>query len=116
MKKDAQMFCLALSIFCCSTTIATAAEKVVEIKAKRYEFTPSEIVLKTGEPVKLRITTEDRVHGFNAPELKLDAQITPGKVSELELTPQKAGEYGFFCDVFCGSGHPEMTGKIIVKD
>ena len=38
--------------------------RVVTISAKRFEFTPNQITLKRGEPVTLRVSAEDRDHGF----------------------------------------------------
>jgi cytochrome c oxidase subunit 2 len=67
-------------------------------------------------PVVLQLSTEDRSHGFYAPSLNLRADILPGKVTELKVTPQKTGDFDFFCDVFCGSGHESMLGKIKVVD
>jgi cytochrome c oxidase subunit 2 len=90
--------------------------KIIKVSAKRYEFSPSEITLKKGVPVVLQLSTEDRSHGFYAPSLNLRADILPGKVTELKVTPQKTGDFDFFCDVFCGSGHESMLGKIKVVD
>jgi cytochrome c oxidase subunit 2 len=90
--------------------------KVVKISAKRFEYSPQEITLKKGVPIVFQLTTEDRSHGFNVPSMNLRADIVPGKVTELQVTPQKAGKFDFFCDVFCGSGHEGMNGKITVTD
>ncbi len=53
--------------------------------------------------------------GFNAPDFKVRTDIPPGKLMRVELTPDKAGTFTFFCDVFCGSGHEEMNGTFIVE-
>jgi cytochrome c oxidase subunit 2 len=91
-------------------------ERVIKIVAKRFEYTPGEIVLKTGQPVRLEFTSIDFVHGFKIPDLNIRADLPPGRVTIIRLTPLKAGVYDFLCDNFCGSGHEEMSGKIIVKD
>jgi len=67
-------------------------------------------------PVVLQLATEDRSHGFNIPLMNVRADIIPGKVAELKITPRKTGEFDFFCDIFCGSGHEGMNGKIIVRE
>jgi cytochrome c oxidase subunit 2 len=90
--------------------------KIIKISAKRFEYSPSEITLKKGAPVVFQLTSEDRTHGFNVPSMNLRANIEPGKVTELKVTPQKAGEFDFFCDIFCGSGHEGMNGKIKVTE
>jgi len=90
--------------------------KIIKISAKRFEYSPQQIMLKKGVPVVFQLTTEDRTHGFNIPSMNLRTDIVPGKVTELKVTPQKAGELDFFCDVFCGSGHEGMNGKITVTE
>jgi cytochrome c oxidase subunit II len=90
--------------------------KIIKVSAKRFEYSPQEITLKKGAPVVFQLTTEDRSHGFSVPSMNLRADIVPGKVTELKVTPQKAGEFDFFCDVFCGSGHEGMNGKIKVTE
>ncbi|MDB5036985.1 MAG: heme/copper-type cytochrome/quinol oxidase, subunit 2 [Bacteriovoracaceae bacterium] len=88
--------------------------RVIEIQAKKFEFTPNEIHLKLGEPVVLRLKSLDRKHGFKVTELGVDAVIKPGAATDVALIPQKKGTFHFHCSVFCGSGHEGMTGVIIV--
>ena len=90
--------------------------KIIKVSAKRFEYSPREITVKRGTPVIFQLTTEDRSHGFNIPSMNLRAEIVPGKVSELKFTPQKPGDFDFFCDIFCGSGHEGMNGTITVID
>jgi cytochrome c oxidase subunit 2 len=91
---------------------AAAEPKVVKITAKKYEFSPKQLILKKGETVTLQFTSLDRKHGFSAPALDIRADITPGKVTELKVTPAQVGESEYYCDVFCGSGHDDMTGRL----
>jgi cytochrome c oxidase subunit 2 len=101
---------------CCMESVSADAVKIIKVSAKRFEYSPSQISLKKGKPVILQLTTEDRTHGFSIPDMHLRADLVPGKVSELKITPEKTGEFGFFCDVFCGSGHEGMNGTITVTE
>jgi cytochrome c oxidase subunit 2 len=92
-----------------------AQEKVILVTAEKFKFTPAVIELKLGQPVVLELTTLDRKHGFQVPDLKVDESIEPGKVTRVRIVPDKAGTFPFHCDVFCGSGHEEMAGEIVVK-
>jgi cytochrome c oxidase subunit II len=85
-----------------------APAQVIELKAKRFAFAPGEITLKKGQPVLLRISTDDVTHGLYLKQLKIDALIDPGKVSEVSVTPQQTGKFVAICDHFCGSGHGNM--------
>ena len=94
---------------------AAPEEQVVRVSAKKYDFTPEIIELKLGVPAVLELSSQDRKHGFAVPELGLRAEIPPGETVRVRFTPQKAGTFEFHCDVFCGSGHEEMNGRIVVK-
>jgi cytochrome c oxidase subunit II len=44
------------------------------------------------------------------------AEVKPGEVTRLRITPDKTGKFPFACDVFCGSGHEEMSGTLVVTE
>ncbi len=102
---------LAVNVFA-----ADQAEQVIRITAKKFEYSPNEIRLKKGVPAVLEFTSLDRLHGFNCPDLGVRTDINPGKVSTVRIVPQKAGTYDFHCDIFCGEGHEDMSGTIIVEE
>ena len=94
---------------------AALAEKTIPVTAERFKFTPAVIEMKLNEPVVLELTTLDRRHGFKIPDLDVDETIEPGKTTRVRIVPKKAGHFLFHCDVFCGSGHEEMQGEIVVN-
>jgi cytochrome c oxidase subunit II len=93
-----------------------AADKTIHITAKKFEFTPGEITAKKGEPVALEIKSEDVNHGFSLPDFGVRGDVKPGSVLRLSFTPDKTGQFTFTCDVFCGSGHEEMSGTLTVTE
>jgi cytochrome c oxidase subunit II len=95
---------------------AAAEPRVIEIKAKKFAFSPSDITLKKGEPVILRLSTEDRTHGFLLKPLKIDTDITPAKVTDIAVTPTASGQYLVICDHYCGTGHGNMHMKVTVVE
>jgi cytochrome c oxidase subunit 2 len=94
-----------------------AAETPNEIKvlAMKFDFTPETIKVKVGQPVTLVLTSMDRIHGFKMPEFGIRTDIIPDQETRVTLTPQKIGSFTFFCDVFCGDGHEEMNGTLVVE-
>ena len=91
-------------------------EQVIHITAKKFEYSPSEIILKKGVPVVIELTSLDRVHGFRLTEFGIRADIKPGEVTRIRLVPQQTGRFTFACDVFCGVNHEEMAAEIVVVD
>ena len=94
-----------------------AAEQPVEIRisAKKFEYHPNKVTAKVGQPIVLVLTSEDRIHGFKMPDFGLRTDIVPGQETRVTLTPDKAGSFTFFCDVFCGDGHEDMEGTLVVE-
>jgi cytochrome c oxidase subunit 2 len=105
-----------MSSFATGVYAADQTEQVIKITAKKFEYSPNEIRIKKGVPVVLEFTSLDRLHGFNCPDLGVRATIEPEKVTRLRIVAPKAGTYEFHCDIFCGDGHEDMTGKIIVEE
>ena len=93
---------------------AAPRAKVIKISAKRFDYSPGKLILKKGQRVVLELTSQDVVMGFNLPDFNVRADMIPGKVTRVEFTPDKTGEFTFLCDIFCGSGHEEMHGRITV--
>jgi cytochrome c oxidase subunit 2 len=103
----------ALNILLPATAVSKP-ERVIQVRARRFVFDPGKIELKRGVPVTFEFTSLDVPMGFNAPDFKIRSDIMPGLVTRLKFTPDKAGEFEFHCDIFCGSGHETMSGTLVV--
>lgn len=95
---------------------ALPAEREIHITAKNFAFTPDTITLKKGEPVVLVLSSQDRKHGFSLRGFGIRADVNPGGSARLRFTPNKTGKFTFSCDIFCGEGHEEMTGTVVVSE
>ena len=93
---------------------AQSGERVVKVLAKKFVFVPEEIQLRKGEPVTLEFTSADVFMGFNAPDFKLRTDIVPGMATRVRFTPDRVGTFAFICDVFCGDGHEDMAGRLVI--
>jgi cytochrome c oxidase subunit 2 len=110
----AAAFCITVIVS--ALVIAADPEQVVQITAKRFEYSPKDITVKKGVPVVLEFRSLDRLHGFDCPGLGIRTDVPPDKVTTLRFVPEKAGKFTFHCDNFCGSGHEGMVGTITVTE
>ena len=94
---------------------AKPKERVIKVIAKKFEFVPREIHVKQGETVVLQFTAPEVPMGFSLPDFGQRVDILPGKIATFRFTPDKAGSFDFLCDVFCGSGHEDMNGTLVVS-
>src|SRR5215471_12368503 len=89
-------------------------KREIKVTARRFEFSPKTITVSKGEKVSLVITSEDVDHGFAIKELGIDQEIKAKQTKVIEFTPDKEGRFQFTCSVFCGDGHDEMIGELVV--
>jgi cytochrome c oxidase subunit 2 len=93
------------------------APQVVTISAERFSFTPSEFKVKAGQPVEIRLRSDDTDHGFRI--LETDVNVIVPKRGKGEVTvvfePPKPGRYVFECSKLCGAGHSFMRGTLIAE-
>lgn len=87
----------------------------VEMTTEQWEFKPDTLRVREGDVVILRIESLDVVHGLGLPEFGVDRPTPPGKVTTIRFVADEPGEYTFFCTVFCGTGHPDHKGTLIVE-
>jgi len=99
-----------------STSIAQEQIHTIEIHARRYALSPSEITLEKGEAVKLRMFSDDVPHSLLIPDLKINETITKAHPDEVTVTPSNSGDFRGECGRFCGSGHGSMLFTVHVKD
>lgn len=95
---------------------AADVPKRIEVTAKRFSYTPSEITLKVGQPVVIALKSEDVAHGLKFKELNLQTEIGKGIASELSFTPTKTGDFVGHCSHFCGAGHGSMILTLHVTE
>ena len=91
----------------------------VEIVARapeRGNFFPRTVTVPVGEKVKLRVRNVDTVtHGFAIPDLGVESgDIKSGHQVIEEFTPEKVGEYDFYCTAWCSEHHLQMRGVLAV--
>jgi cytochrome c oxidase subunit 2 len=92
------------------------APREIKVTARRFEFSPKTITVSNGERVRLVVTSEDVDHGFAIKEFDIEQEIKAKQTKVIELTANKEGRFQFYCSVFCGEGHPDMVGELIVTE
>ena len=90
--------------------------RVIALEAYNWGFTPTEIKVKQGEVITLKIKSSSGVHGIGSRELGFSSEtIAEGEEKSIIFTADKVGTFDFYCNVYCGEGHGEMKGKITVE-
>lgn len=128
-------FLLLVDPFHMESRFARAQEQsvqVIEVTAKKYEFSLGPIHVKAGTKVQLKITAVDHDHGFkiatvpegaaadSKPGLILSSpqdcfQLKKKETTTIEFVAQTPGTYPFRCCHVCGLGHKGMHSELVVE-
>ena len=68
-----------------------------------------------GERVRIVVKSGDGFHGFGIKEFDVSREIARGDTVTIEFTADVAGEFPILCTEYCGDGHEEMKGQLVVK-
>jgi cytochrome c oxidase subunit 2 len=100
-------FAFVLS-FVAAPEVPAQTERVIEIHAKRFAFSPAEITVRKGETVTLSLTSDDVPHSLLIEGLGVNAAVSKGHPIQVKMTPDKTGDFAGRCGKFCGVGHGGM--------
>ena len=76
----------------------------------------NQLHVPVGRPVKLIMTSEDVIHNFSIPAMRVKADVIPGRFVQIWFEPTKPGTYRIFCAEYCGTDHSDMTGQVVVME
>ena len=76
----------------------------------------NELHVPIGRPVKLILTSQDVIHDFSIPAFRIKQDVVPGSYVTEWFTPTRVGEYHLFCSQYCGTGHAQMVGSVMVMN
>jgi len=98
----------------------------ISMTAYYWSFEPSTITVKKGETVRLVITSVNNMmpmmpmmfpnHGIDIHDYDIDYTLPVGETVTIEFVADKTGEFHFHCSVYCGIGHEDMHGELIVEE
>ena len=76
----------------------------------------NELHVPVGQPVRLRLASQDVIHSFYIPAFRLKQDVVPGRYWSMWFEPARAGEYHLFCAEYCGTYHSGMIGRVVVME
>ena len=94
---------------------AASAPREISIVAKKFSFEPARVEVSEGERIRLVVSSEDGVHGVEIKKFKVNKKVPRGgEIITIEFVAGAPGEYPIVCSEYCGNGHEEMKGTLVV--
>jgi len=86
----------------------------VHMVAKMWAFDPPEVRLPPGADVDFYLSALDVTHGMYIEHTNVNLMAVPGSVNAASARFDKEGTYDIICHEYCGTGHQNMMGKIVI--
>ncbi|MGA7156607.1 MAG: cytochrome C oxidase subunit II [Acidobacteriaceae bacterium] len=80
----------------------------------RDDIVTSELVLPANREVDLALVSQDVIHGFAIPQMRIKQNAVPGQTAHIHFTPETPGDYAILCTQVCGLGHYRMLATLRV--
>jgi len=72
----------------------------------------TELIVPTGRPVSLNLTSSDVIHSFFVPAFRLKEDCVPGRTNHAWFEATRDGEFNLFCAEYCGERHSAMLSLV----
>lgn len=86
----------------------------IYLQAQMWRWSPI-LKLKKDQTYRLHVSSVDLQHGMSIQPLNINFQVLPGYDHVITITPTTTGTFSLVCNEFCGIGHHQMTGKVVVE-
>src|SRR5271168_1496934 len=105
--------------------VAPGESMEIQVTAKKWLWTfeypdgsrtANDIHVPIGKPVRFIMTSEDVLHDFYVPDMRVKHDIVPGRYTEVWFTPTVLGVHHVTCAEYCGKGHSDMQAKLTVDN
>ena len=92
--------------------------KTFEVVARRFAFEPATIEVNEGDRVRLLVRSADGPHGVEIKQFRVKKAVPRAKPGDkpvvIEFVASAAGKFPILCSEYCGNGHNDMTGTLVV--
>ena len=94
---------------------AASAPREIPVVAKKFSFEPARVDVIEGERIRLVVTSADGVHGLEIKKFHVNKKVPRGgEPITIDFVAGAPGEYPIICSEYCGNGHEEMKGTLVV--
>lgn len=113
----------------------TPRTRYISLEAKKYGYSPAQIIVNKGDTIILTPRSADVTHGFLLDGYPVELILKQGvafqkyswrdetgkenidwdRITETKFVAGKSGKFTYRCNQTCGNLHPFMTGELIVR-
>jgi cytochrome c oxidase subunit 2 len=107
----------AVLVVAVRTGLAGESPRTIQVTASRFKFEPAVIEVQQGEAVSLVLHSADTTHGLAIPAYRVKVTIPKGgDAVTVGFVADRPGHFPFECSEYCGSGHKQMKGELVVVE
>jgi cytochrome c oxidase subunit II len=94
----------------------SARAETVDLSVSASGFQPKVVNVRKGETVRLHLTSAGGEHCFALDAWRIEKRIRPGQATVVELVPDRAGTFPFYCCLESGAAAEREHGRLVVTE
>jgi plastocyanin len=108
---------VTLSLSALSPASAAASElRIFVVTASQFEFAPNALEANQGDHIRIVLHSVDVDHGLIIEGYDIEVLIPDsGESVTVEFVADRAGSFPLACSEYCGLGHADMRGTLLVR-
>jgi heme/copper-type cytochrome/quinol oxidase subunit 2 len=119
MRRLCEAALVAAGALCLGAALVAARpnpDQTIEIVLGRDGFRPDVLRLKQGETARLMVKAAEGDHCLAIDAFRVEKRLQPGKSVTVDLTPDRAGTFPFYCCLESGAAAEKERGQLIVSE
>jgi cytochrome c oxidase subunit II len=91
----------------------SSADRPSDADLKSPDIMAGDMVIPVGQPVVLRMVSEDVIHSFGLTDYRLKEDMMPGRITYLWFVAKAPKVSQVVCVEFCGADHSSMFNRVV---
>jgi heme/copper-type cytochrome/quinol oxidase subunit 2 len=96
--------------------LAPPPDQTLQVSASTSGFAPSVLQARKAEVLHLRLTSRDHEHCFALEAFRIEKRIVAGRSTAVDITPDHAGTFPFYCCLESGAAGETERGRLVVAE
>lgn len=94
----------------------SARAETVDLSVSSNGFQPKVVNVRKGESLRLQLSSAGGEHCFALDAWRIEKRIRPGQPTAVELVPDRAGTFPFYCCLESGAAAEREHGRLVVTE
>ena len=106
---------IVLAVLALAAPVPVPQSHDCDVAGRDFAFTPSRIVVRQNELVRIRFRADDIPHAIAIDEYRINKRAGIGQTIVVEFRADRAGTFPIYCSLTADDRCRQMKGELVVR-